>query len=241
MTASRTPACWRTGALQRLPPLAPLVMAARSRPEADIHHGLLSGRLRSMKRRASIVICIGALLAPLCSADQQPMRFTSFDPSVLNQIKDEDLDQVVIEYVQSRLKERSGDQLNIVSGLPRGFLVFYASWLVEAEVMNGGFHQYFWNSSSDFADVTADALTALGDPDAAAMMTRAISVAIAELPTTAKYMKEGTLQAFSESAQRSKLNSLDAEFCAHAAKFAALRIRYVRAHPDQFSVRRGPD
>ncbi len=185
-----------------------------------------------MKRRAVLVTLLGAIGAAPCGASQQSKRY--INQKMLSLTKDEDLKRVILDYVRSQLDEKSGKAIEIVSALPKGFLTFYASWLVEAEVMNGGFHQYFWNSSSEFAEVTADALTALGDPTAAAMMSRALATAIAELPTTTKYMSEGTLQAFSESTKRSKLNALDAEFCLRAEKFPVLRLRYVRAHPDLF-------
>jgi hypothetical protein len=185
-----------------------------------------------MNRRAALVTLLGAIGAAPCGASQQSKRY--IDQKMLSLTKDENLERVIVDYVQSQLDEKSGEPIEIVSGLSKGFLTFYASWLVEAEVMNGGFHQYFWNSSSEFAEVTADALTALGDPIAAEMMRRALATAIAELPTTTKYMSKGTLQAFSESAKRSKLKALDAEFCVRAEKFPALRLRYVRAHPDLF-------
>jgi hypothetical protein len=190
-----------------------------------------------MNRRATLVILLGAIGAAPCGASQQSKRY--IEQRMLSLTKDEDLERAILDYVQSRLDEKSGEPVEIVAGLSKGFLTFYASWLVEAEVMNGGFHQYFWNSSSEFAEVTADALVALGDPIAAEMMGRALAAAIAELPTTKKYMSEGTLQAFSESAKRSKLNALDAEFCVRAENFPVLRLRYVRAHPDLFVTQTG--
>jgi hypothetical protein len=42
--------------------------------------------------------------------------------------------------------------------------VFTAIWKVEAEVNNGGFSQYFWNSSNESAHFVVQALEMIGAP-----------------------------------------------------------------------------
>jgi len=49
-----------------------------------------------------------------------------------------------------------------------------AVWVVDAEVNNGGFDQYFFNSSGDLAPETPSALERIGAPRAAALLRRAI-------------------------------------------------------------------
>jgi hypothetical protein len=164
-------------------------------------------------------------------------RYKEFDLEILGRIEDDQLEQALLDYVTMRLNANPGHAMRVVAGLPKGFEAFYATWLVESEVMNGGFHQYFWNSSSEFAEITASALTTIGDPVAAQIMTRALATANNELPITSQYMKQGTLQAFSESAKRSALSAFDAPFCKRAESFSALRIRYVRTNPKLFVTR----
>ena len=164
-------------------------------------------------------------------------KYSDFDLSTLREIKDEHLEQAILDYLFAKLDAKPNQARYVLAGLAKGFQVFYASWLVEAEVMNGGFNQYFWNSSSEFAELTPAALTEIGDPVAAEMVQHALSIAVAEIPSMSMYKRSGTLQAFSESYKHTKLSDLDAPFCKRAEDFPALRIRYVREHPRLFVTR----
>ena len=54
---------------------------------------------------------------------------------------------------------------------------FSAIWAVESEVNNGGFSQYFVNSSAETAAFVVEALRTIGAPDTAAICERAIAAA----------------------------------------------------------------
>lgn len=164
-------------------------------------------------------------------------RYSEFDLATLQAIKDEHLEQAILDFIFAKLDAQPGQAVRVISSLPTAFQVFYMSWLVEAEVMNGGFNQYFWNSSSEFAAQTPAALKEIGAPVAADLMERAIAVAIAEVPSMRKFKSAGTLQAFSDSYKHTRLNDLDAPFCEVAQGFPALRVRYVREHLQSFVTR----
>lgn len=164
-------------------------------------------------------------------------RYPEFDLAVLSQIKDAELEQALLDYIFAKLKAKPGHDKRVIDGLSKGFQIFYATWLVEAEVLNGGFNQYFWNSSSEFAEVTADALKDIGDTVASDLMQRALKTAKSEIPAISKYKKQGTPQAFSDSYKETKLNEFDSPFWKRAEAFPALRIRYVREHPNLFLTR----
>src|SRR5580704_8503592 len=53
--------------------------------------------------------------------------------------------------------------------------VFSAIWAVESEVNNGGFSQYFLNSSAESASFVVEALETIGAPETAAICERAIA------------------------------------------------------------------
>jgi hypothetical protein len=161
-------------------------------------------------------------------------KYAEFDLATLQAIKDEHLEQAILDYIFAKLDARPGQRVQVISNLPPAFQAFYMSWLVEAEVMNGGFNQYFWNSSSEFAEQTPAALAVIGDEVAAEMMQRAIAVAIAEIPSMKKYKSAATLEAFSDSYKHTKLIDLDKPFCKRAEGFPALRLHYVRDHQQSF-------
>src|SRR5579862_7273844 len=65
--------------------------------------------------------------------------------------------------------------------------VFSSVWAVESEVNNGGFSQYFTNSSAETAPFVAEALNIIGAPRTADICRRAIACAFPKgLPPTAK-------------------------------------------------------
>src|SRR5260370_16965113 len=55
--------------------------------------------------------------------------------------------------------------------------VFSTIWAVESEVNNGGFSQYFLNSSAESAPFVVEALRIIGAADTAAICERAIAAA----------------------------------------------------------------
>jgi hypothetical protein len=164
-------------------------------------------------------------------------KYEGFDLETLRSIKDEHLEQALLDYVFDKLNQNPSGASEVVDSLSSEFQAFYFSWLVEAEVLNGGFNQYFWNSSSEFAEQTPAALEVIGDPKAAEIMREALRIAVAELPGVVKYRSAGTLQAFSESYKHTKLNELDQPFSERAAFFPELRLAYVRAHEGGFVTR----
>ena len=161
-------------------------------------------------------------------------RYASFDIETLRGVEDQYLEQAVLDYIFASIGNDHHKTKQIVLGLSRGFQVVYISWIVEAEVMNGGFNQYFWNSSCQFAELTPAALRELGAPEAAALMEQALTVAIAEIPTMSKFRSQGTLEAFSESYKHTDLTDLDTPFCKLAEAFPKLRLEFIRNHEPLF-------
>jgi hypothetical protein len=91
--------------------------------------------------------------------------------------------------------------------------VFGLIWELESEVNNGGFHQYFWNSTGVLAPDVVDALHAVGavrtwsDDDARKAAITSLSLAV-----------------------REKLNELDQAFYASPDDLTELLYRYVDKH-----------
>jgi hypothetical protein len=172
----------------------------------------------------------------MLEAHANRQRYSHFDKGVLASITDDALEQALLDYLFDRLEQFQQDQDQAFAALSPQFRVFFCTWEVEAEVMNGGLNQYFWNSSGQNAERVPPALEELGDSVAADLMRQAIRTAIAELPEMSKFLKAGTLEAFSESYKHTSLNELDDPFCRRAEGFPALRLAYVRSQPEAFAT-----
>lgn len=160
-------------------------------------------------------------------------RVTSLNDDAWRAIPDDQLDAAVIAYIEGRVHGQIGEPKPLAA-LPRGFQIFHVSFIVEAEVANGGFNQFFWNSSGDSAPQVPGALRALGADEAAAQFEQVWRVAEQDRPRLAPFKARGSLQAFSESYKGSQLDAYDEPFMALAMKFPALRVEYLKRHIEQF-------
>jgi hypothetical protein len=111
--------------------------------------------------------------------------------------------------------------------------VFSAIWAVEDEVNNGGFSQYFYNTSNETASFVVEALETIGAPQTAAIAREAISIAFPSgLPTTFEEIRQAADE-FPEDVTE-KLDALDQQFFRYPHPLADLLFSYVAQHPDEF-------
>src|SRR5712672_1559263 len=76
--------------------------------------------------------------------------YRSLSPQILASIPDDKLEQAVFDYAASKLEGHHDDEVHIVNKFPPGVRALYVTWEVEAEVNNGGFHQYYWNTADRY-------------------------------------------------------------------------------------------
>jgi Domain of unknown function (DUF4375) len=113
--------------------------------------------------------------------------------------------------------------------------VFSTVWAVESEVNNGGFSQYFLNSSAETAGFLVDALETIGAPKTADICRRAIDCAFpGRLPPTAEDISSQAAE-FSEDTL-AQLDTLDTEFFAYPHDLTELLYAYVSRHPEEFGT-----
>lgn len=160
-------------------------------------------------------------------------RVTTLNDDAWRAIPDDKLDAAVIAYIEDRIYGKIGEPKPLAS-LPRGFQIFHVSFTVEAEVADGGFNQFFWNSSGESAPQVPAALRTIGADEAATLFEQVLRVADQDSPRRAPFKAQGSLQAFSDSYKGSPLNAFDKPFMELAMKFPALRIEYLKRHIDQF-------
>jgi hypothetical protein len=118
--------------------------------------------------------------------------------------------------------------------------VFSAIWAVEAEVNNGGFSQYFLNSSADSASFVAEALETVGAPKTANICRRAIAAAFpAGLPQSEEMIRSAA-ELFPDEVLAA-LEPLDQEFFSYPHNLTDLLFAYVSQHPEEFGPLPKPD
>lgn len=132
---------------------------------------------------------------------------------------------------------RDEDLVTLLKSLPQGFGVAYTSWVLDAEVANGGFHQYLWNTQGKYVDLVTGAVARLGSAEHIHTLTEALRIFRAEGKADLAHLDEREqLERFSESARASDLGALDSRWY-ELGDLAAARVRFIREAPALFAAR----
>ncbi len=191
-----------------------------------------------MKCTMVVVTCLLAMALCGCGRAPRPAKvvlneeYKELTYEELKSYPGDVLACAVSEHVMWKIGNAYDREREIVLSLPRALRAVHTTFEVECEVMNGGFNQYFWNSSGKLAAEALEDYRLIGATKHAAIMAKAIEIHTREEAKMAKFQKEGTVEAFSESYQETELNKLDMEFYELKEDVRALRVKYVREHPE---------
>jgi uncharacterized protein DUF4375 len=111
--------------------------------------------------------------------------------------------------------------------------VFTAVWELESEVNNGGFHQYFFNSSGDSAQGVLQALHTIGARNAERIVRDAIKAFPGGPPPADWSARQARLEVDDEVAM-ARWEELDREFFQYPDDLTSLLYAFVRAHSEEF-------
>ena len=147
--------------------------------------------------------------------------------------KPDDLVYILVDGVMNR-STAGASTYETVLALPEFLRHFYTAWLLEAEVMNGGLEQYFWNPSGKFAVEAAEALQTLGLIDLAEIFKAAIVAQMDAEPEWRPLRNDGSLEAFSASYSLDILGDIGVRFdrIYDTAPISPALHEYLRAHLD---------
>jgi hypothetical protein len=115
--------------------------------------------------------------------------------------------------------------------------VFVLIWELEAQVLNGGFWQYAYNSSGEGAPFIVAALKAIG-----AEATAALTESALDLIGETDWQDEAVRQAYVESlddAVRDRLDDLDQAYYRYEDNLTRLLFAYVVKHVSDFPPPKG--
>jgi hypothetical protein len=105
-------------------------------------------------------------------------------------------------------------------------LIIFTVWWLEAEVNNGGFHQYFWNSAGDHANQTLSALEQVGAVKTAGLLKSAMDIAFEGYAPEERAVRQNLL-AKDEENKEEKLGELDSKFYEYKDDFYKLINVYI--------------
>jgi hypothetical protein len=111
---------------------------------------------------------------------------------------------------------------------------FYFCTQLESEVNNGGFSQYFYNSSGDFANEALSSLNAIGANKTADIYRKAFTALGGELPSD-RNKREKLLDKLLTDSVSEILSDCDTAFYQYADNLEELNYQYIISNKEQFS------
>ena len=195
---------------------------------------VLSPACKAKKGAEALDPKLKADLEASMTAFENRKRYQTLTTDTLKGIADADLEQVLIDFVYCKVEKSGKPEREVFNGLSPGLRAVFSTWTLEAEVNNGGFNQFFWNSSGEYAADAVAGFDLIGAPAYARLMRRAITIRDADRAKTEAFKQRGTLEAFSESYKGNRLSELDHEFYKLGDSLSAARIKFVRSRPAMF-------
>lgn len=153
---------------------------------------------------------------------------------IINSTSDESLLQTVFDSLSQKFSVGK-DEYKTVLEFNRSQQAIYVIWELEAEVNNGGFNQYYTNSSGQFANLTPNALKLVGANEFSELINRANRIYEDENALIKKY-QDGSAEGFSKSYEDNPLNELDDEFFEYYRdeNLMELQVAFIRKNKTDF-------
>jgi hypothetical protein len=101
-------------------------------------------------------------------------------------------------------------------------------WGLEADVNNGGFNQYFFNSYSDHSGAVPHALRAIGAAQTAQIVDRALALFPGGSPPPDQTRRQALLEELDPDTDH--FETIDREFFAYPDNLTSLLVQFVRAN-----------
>ena len=154
---------------------------------------------------------------------------------IIDSATDEDLLQIVFDNLFGKFSGDYEKEYETVLTWTRPQQAIYEIWLLGAEVNNGGFNQFYFNSSGQFYKLLPASLRLVGANKFAELTERANEIYEKEHEKITKH-QDGTIEGFSKSYDDNPLNDLDDEFYKlyQEENLYALQIDYIRKNKSDF-------
>jgi hypothetical protein len=180
-----------------------------------------------------IVVIIAAAYYSTSKPKASQYKYPALTAEVIRDLPDADLDYSIVDHVGYLIGDDYENEYKIVMALPKEMRAVYTTWWVEAEVGNGGFNQYFWNSTGQFRHEAVQGYELIGANEHASLLREAIAVYEKEEARLKQYKDKNSLEGFSESYKDNPLNQFDERFF-KLDDANAMRANFIRKNMNAF-------
>jgi len=154
---------------------------------------------------------------------------------IINTTSDDNLLQVVFDNLSMKQPTDYEKEYETVMSWNKSRQAIYMIWILEAEVNNGGYNQFYFNSSGQFYKHLPDALKFVGANKFADLTKRANETFAKENSQITQH-QDGTLEGLSKSYDDNPLNKFDDEFydLYNTENLQQIQVDYIRKNKKDF-------
>jgi hypothetical protein len=159
----------------------------------------------------------------------------SLTEQIIDSIPDESLLQVIFDNLSEKQPANYEKEYETVMSWNKSRQLIYMIWLLEAEVNNGDYNQFYFNSSGQFYRHLPEALKAIGANKFADLTQQANDTFEKENEKIIKH-QDGTIEGFSKSYDDNPLNDFDTQFYEFykTENLQKLQVDFIRKHKLDF-------
>lgn len=154
---------------------------------------------------------------------------------IIDKTPDQDLLQVVFDNLSTKQPTDYKKEYETVMRWNKSRQAIYMIWLLEAEVNNGGYNQFYFNSSGKFYKHLPEALKFVGANKFADLTKQANDTFLRENAKITQH-QDGTLAGFSESYDDNPLNEFDNQFydLYKTEDLQQIQVNFIRKNKTEF-------
>lgn len=133
--------------------------------------------------------------------------------------------QVVLDYIE---KIRGSGNANRIRLLPKHWRAVYTTIALEAEVCNGGHHQFFWNTDGILNEETLADLQLIRAKPFVAIFKKALAEYAHHDYATDKIKSDNSWEGFTAAYREKRMNDLDTAFYKQSRNIESYLTDYIR-------------
>ncbi len=155
---------------------------------------------------------------------------------IFNSTPDDELPDLIWNFIWLKIGKDDDRRFDIFATLPVGYEIIYVVNILNNEVTNGGFNQYFVNGGNSYAEFQIAALKRIGANLHLIIFRKALKIHEQEKSNEAlqELYKDRTLESISLTYKITNLGMCDDEWYVLAKEFDTLQKNFIRQHPRLF-------
>lgn len=154
---------------------------------------------------------------------------------IIDSTSDENLLQVVFDNLSEKQPADYEKEYETVMSWNKSRQAIYMIWALESEVNNGGYNQFYFNSSRQYYKHLPDALRLVGANKFADLSEKANKIFEEDNEKITKH-QDGTIEGFSKSYEDNPLNDFDTNFydLYKAENLLQIQVDFIRKNKKDF-------